>query len=196
MVFLGAVVLLSTLICGWAVELSELLPLEKRQDLEPGTPLYECHASCGYAILISESSNYCSNSTFTSDLSSCLECALTYDIWQYYGSEVSSAATACGDDATPSSSSATVSASATGSPYTSTVVVATTSSTAFSSTSSTAAIQTPGSQAGATGTASNVSTTSSVAASQYTGAASSLTSDRKWAFLIAVGVLEVFHAYM
>jgi hypothetical protein len=42
------VLVLSVLIsCIWALEFPSLLPIEKRQDVEPGTPLYECHANCG-----------------------------------------------------------------------------------------------------------------------------------------------------
>ncbi|KAJ5126081.1 hypothetical protein N7526_008258 [Penicillium atrosanguineum] len=62
---------------------------------------------------MSETANYCDNSTFTSYLESCLECAKTYDIWKYYGTEVKSAASNCSDDATPSPSSATTGAAAT-----------------------------------------------------------------------------------
>jgi hypothetical protein len=83
----------------------------------------------GYAILASETQGFCSNSTFTSELDSCLDCALTYDIWQYYGDQVAAAASACGDNATPSPSSATVTAVSTGSVAASTAVVATASST-------------------------------------------------------------------
>ena len=62
----------------------------------------------GGVILISQDSDdYCSNSTYKSELSACLKCALTYNIWQYYGDDVKSAAEACGDSATPSASSAT-----------------------------------------------------------------------------------------
>jgi hypothetical protein len=67
----------------------------------------------GEVILISQTTDYCSNSTFTADLNSCLKCALTYNIWQYYGDNVKSAAKTCSDDATPSSSSATSGASST-----------------------------------------------------------------------------------
>jgi hypothetical protein len=62
---------------------------------------------------MSDNANFCDNSTFTSYLESCLECAKTYDIWKYYGTEVKSAANNCSDDATPSPSSATTGAAAT-----------------------------------------------------------------------------------
>ncbi|KAJ5136836.1 hypothetical protein N7448_005390 [Penicillium atrosanguineum] len=109
--------------------------LQVREDIEPGSPLYNCHEACGEfkittqivptqeqttkslqlgeVILMSETANYCDNSTFTSYLESCLECAKTYDIWKYYGTEVKSAASNCSDDATPSPSSATTGAAAT-----------------------------------------------------------------------------------
>jgi hypothetical protein len=121
-----------------ALQWPDLSLLLKREDVTPGSPLYNCHEACGKSstsrnekltphfrnttlthpktgevILISESGNYCSNSTFTTDLNACLECALTYNIWQYYGDHVKSAATSCSEDATPSSSSATSGAAAT-----------------------------------------------------------------------------------
>ncbi|PYH81045.1 hypothetical protein BO82DRAFT_402914 [Aspergillus uvarum CBS 121591] len=90
-------------------------PLIRREDISPGSPLYECHADCGGVILMSQddtNATYCSNATYKTELSGCLECALTYNIWQYYGDDVKSAAEACGDSATPSASSATTSATA------------------------------------------------------------------------------------
>ena len=41
------------------------------------------------------------------ELDACLDCALEFDIWQYYGDSVSTAAKACGLDATPLSANAT-----------------------------------------------------------------------------------------
>lgn len=119
---------LSFVTASLALEFSDLLTLDKRQDIAPGTPLYECHAHCGKlepfsgrslwsesepdwslrlggVIVDAEATGYCTNSTYETDLSDCLECALTQDIWQYYGSSVQSAASACGDNATPSTSS-------------------------------------------------------------------------------------------
>ncbi|PYH90984.1 hypothetical protein BO71DRAFT_401782 [Aspergillus ellipticus CBS 707.79] len=92
---------------GFAWSFPRSFPIFRREDIEPGSPLYECHANCGGVILISEDSGYCSNSTYKSELSACLKCALTYNIWRYYGDEVASAADSCGDSATPSASSAT-----------------------------------------------------------------------------------------
>lgn len=131
-----ALVLTTLLSLSWALVFPEAATLQKRQDIQPGTPLYECHANCGTCLIthlglmlstltselihsvggviaISRSPNYCSNSTFTSELHACLECALTYNIWQYYGADVTKAAKNCGDDATPSPSSAVSTAAST-----------------------------------------------------------------------------------
>ncbi|KAJ5693200.1 hypothetical protein N7462_002623 [Penicillium macrosclerotiorum] len=129
--------------------------LDKREDITPGSPLYNCHEACGEVILISQSDDYCDNSTFTSDLESCLECALTYNIWKYYGSEVKSAAKECNDDATPSASSASSAIAAT--------------ATAIGKNSSTTAVVTTGTSANviasATGTASSSGVTTGAASS-------------------------------
>ncbi|KAJ5653150.1 hypothetical protein N7490_000153 [Penicillium lividum] len=105
----------------------------KRETIENGSPLYDCHEACGKldsinlhmallmniqppgeVILMAEQGNYCSNSNYTSDLSTCLKCAATCEIWKYYGTEVKSAAANCSDSATPISSSASSCASTTG----------------------------------------------------------------------------------
>lgn len=57
--------------------------------------------------------DYCSTEEYATYLADCLECAETYDIWQYYGDSVELGAEACGDDATPSASSASAAAAAT-----------------------------------------------------------------------------------
>ncbi|KAL4750497.1 hypothetical protein BDW72DRAFT_175782 [Aspergillus terricola var. indicus] len=82
-----------------AFQYPDFVPLSKRQ--APGTPQYECHANCGGIITASRSDGYCDSSNFESMLSDCLDCALMYDIWKYYGNSVSSAAENCGLDATP-----------------------------------------------------------------------------------------------
>ncbi|RAK95919.1 uncharacterized protein BO80DRAFT_439032 [Aspergillus ibericus CBS 121593] len=108
MLLLAAVAALVT--SSLALGFPDAFPMLRRESIEPGSPLYECHANCGGVILISQDSDhdsYCSNSTYKSELSACLKCALTYNIWQYYGDDVASAAEACGDSATPSASSAT-----------------------------------------------------------------------------------------
>ncbi|KAL4939957.1 hypothetical protein BDV06DRAFT_28391 [Aspergillus oleicola] len=94
-----------------AFEYPDFIPLQKRQ--APGTPEYECHANCGGIITLSRSDGYCDTDDFTTKLSDCLDCALEYDIWKWYGNSVSKAADECGVDATPveptSSSSSAVS---------------------------------------------------------------------------------------
>ncbi|OJJ65165.1 hypothetical protein ASPSYDRAFT_54504 [Aspergillus sydowii CBS 593.65] len=96
-----------------AFEYPEFVPLHKRQ--EPGTPAYECHANCGGIITEARSDGYCDKSDFKTKLSDCLDCALEFDIWKYYGNSVSSAAEECGLDATPVESSPSSSSSATAS---------------------------------------------------------------------------------
>lgn len=114
----------------------------------------------GDAILISRTDNYCSNSTFTSDLKKCLECALTEDIWQYYGDDVASAAKSCSDDATPSPSSASAATAA----ATVSVSTGTASGATSSVVATTAAAATPTSSGvlSSTGSGSTASTPSSV----------------------------------
>ncbi|KAL2829183.1 hypothetical protein BDW59DRAFT_37503 [Aspergillus cavernicola] len=97
-----------------AFQYPDFVPLHRRQ--EPGTPQYECHANCGGVITASRSEGFCDDSDFVSMLSDCLDCAVEYDIWRYYGSSVSAAAEECGLDGTPiepSSSSTSTAASET-----------------------------------------------------------------------------------
>ncbi|KAL4931959.1 uncharacterized protein BDV17DRAFT_288530 [Aspergillus undulatus] len=98
-----------------AFEYPDFVPLHKRQ--APGTPQYDCHANCGGIITLSRSQGYCDTDEFETKLSACLDCALEYDIWKWYGNSVSNAAEECGVDATPikpsSSSSSTETATAT-----------------------------------------------------------------------------------
>ncbi|KAL4871118.1 hypothetical protein BDV12DRAFT_194764 [Aspergillus spectabilis] len=82
-----------------AFQYPDFVPLHKRQ--QPGTPQYECHANCGDIITASRTEGYCDSSDFESLLSACLDCALVYDVWRYYGNSVSAAAEECGLDATP-----------------------------------------------------------------------------------------------
>ncbi|KAJ5737993.1 hypothetical protein N7493_001148 [Penicillium malachiteum] len=119
----------------------------QRETIENGSPLYECHLACGEVILQAESSNYCSSSNYTTDLSECLKCAETCEIWKYYGTEVKEAAGNCSDSATPSSSSTgSTCASTTGaSTATGTANAATTTATTTGTTTAT------GSTASATG---------------------------------------------
>ena len=151
---IAATALLAIMVSSMSTQLPN--SLQTREDIEPGTPLYNCHEACGKpiylqnpfppsesdqvlpqlgeVILISENDNYCNNSTFTSDLKSCLKCAETYDIWKYYGTKVKSAASDCNDDATPSPSSATSGAAATA---TASVNSSSTSNTSTATTSTT-----------------------------------------------------------
>ncbi|QKX64498.1 uncharacterized protein TRUGW13939_11673 [Talaromyces rugulosus] len=187
------------LLCSVAFKLPGNLRAERRQEVAPGTPLYECHANCGNAILISRTDNYCSNSTFTSGLEACLECALTEDIWQYYGDEVASAAKTCSDSATPSPSSASA-ATATGPGSTGTAagltssVLATTTAAATPTSVGALSATGSGSTASATGS-SGLSPTSTVAASDQTGAASSVFSSSGASigvFLTIVKLVQTF----
>ena len=73
----------------------------------PGTPQYDCHAACGSVIQQSRTPEYCTSTNFTTSLTSCLSCALTFDIWQYYSDSVSEAATTCNLDATPLAANST-----------------------------------------------------------------------------------------
>ncbi|KAM3431461.1 hypothetical protein NHJ13734_007281 [Beauveria thailandica] len=74
------------------------VPLSKRQT---SGPAYDCHANCGYAIQDSAKEGYCSDAKWKSLLSGCLDCAMTYDIWKYYGTKVGAAAEKCGLESTP-----------------------------------------------------------------------------------------------
>lgn len=91
-----------------AFQYPEFVPLHRRQD--PGTPEYDCHANCGGVITAARKDGYCDSDTFKTELSDCLNCAVKYDIWKYYGSSVSRAATGCGLDGTPVEASSTTAA--------------------------------------------------------------------------------------
>ncbi|OQD81212.1 hypothetical protein PENANT_c029G08422 [Penicillium antarcticum] len=149
-----------------AFQFPHLSLLSKRADITPGSPLYNCHEACGEVILISQTTDYCSNSTYTTDLSSCLDCALTYNIWQYYGDDVKSAAKTCSDDATPSASSA-----ASGSSATATATAPDTDSATGSATTSTSSAVAE--TASTTASSTNTATGTAASASASTGAASS-----------------------
>ncbi|KAL2856925.1 hypothetical protein BJX68DRAFT_229743 [Aspergillus pseudodeflectus] len=82
-----------------AFQYPDFVPLHKRQ--APGTPQYDCHANCGGVITASRQDDFCDSSDFESMLSACLDCALVYDIWRYYGNSVGAAAEECGLDGTP-----------------------------------------------------------------------------------------------
>ncbi|KAJ9137039.1 hypothetical protein NKR23_g9300 [Pleurostoma richardsiae] len=140
----------------------------KRQSIEPGSPLYECHYDCGYAILGAQTeSDYCTNSTWTNLLDGCLECANTEDIWQYYGTDVAAAASACGLSADPSPSSATVAATSTvastGAAASDTAAAPTTTSAIAAQSTTTPVTTTSSATVGAFTTAANASSTGSTA---------------------------------
>jgi hypothetical protein len=63
-------------------------------------------------IQLARTPDYCTTSNFTSNLSDCLSCANTYDIWDLYGDSVAEAAEACDLPAEPQPANATSSASA------------------------------------------------------------------------------------
>ncbi|KAJ5505032.1 hypothetical protein N7463_007906 [Penicillium fimorum] len=93
------------IISASAFEFPDFVPLHKRQ--EPGTAAYDCHADCGGVILAARSDGYCDAADFKTQLTDCLNCAVEFDIWKYYGTSVSKAATGCGLDTTPVESSST-----------------------------------------------------------------------------------------
>ncbi|KAJ0311281.1 hypothetical protein COL5a_002301 [Colletotrichum fioriniae] len=97
MKFITAVTLLAS--TATALEWLPVVPLHARQ-VTSGAK-YECHENCGYAILGAAEDGYCTNSTWTDYFEGCLQCANTFDIWQYYGDGVTEAANGCYLDATP-----------------------------------------------------------------------------------------------
>ncbi|KAK5064694.1 hypothetical protein LTR84_000528 [Exophiala bonariae] len=136
----------------------------------PGTPQYDCHANCGGVITIARTENYCDNSTFTTELEACLECALEFNIWQYYGESVGAAAERCGLDATPVAAANATSTNGTASTTSSSAPTGSTTSGSGSgaaSTSASATAASSGSAGAASGTASTTAATST-----FTGAAS------------------------
>jgi hypothetical protein len=105
---------------------------------EPGTPQYDCHADCGAVITIGRTPDHCANATFTASLEDCLNCALEFDIWRYYGESVGEAATACGL-ATPAAANATASGSSSAGSITGSVSVTAIDASEITSGASTAA---------------------------------------------------------
>ncbi|KAJ2968472.1 hypothetical protein NQ176_g9164 [Zarea fungicola] len=161
---MGSIATLASATVGF--EYPANVPMSKRQ-------------TSGYAIQNAATSGYCSDPKWLSLLDGCLDCALTYNIWQYYGTQVGAAAKACGLDATPKPSTAAGSgsssaASTTGAPTstsaaaisTSTLATQQSTSSQVPSGSSTAAQAT--SQSSQTQTSGGATTSS--AASHSTGA--------------------------
>ncbi|KAF7587946.1 hypothetical protein BBP40_006485 [Aspergillus hancockii] len=151
-----------------AFQYPEFVPLHRRQD--PGTPEYDCHANCGGVIVASRKDGYCDSDTFKTELSDCLNCALKYDIWKYYGSSVSKAATACGLDATPvtasSTTTTTASASATESGTSVNVVPSSATDTNPITSATTASSPVPSSSGAVSSTPASPTVVSSVTPSQ------------------------------
>ncbi|CRL21628.1 unnamed protein product [Penicillium camemberti] len=141
-----------------AFEFPDFVPLHRRQD--PGTPAYECHANCGGVITAGRTDGYCDTDDFKTELTDCLNCAVEFDIWKYYGGSVSKAATACGLDATPveasststeaSSTSAEASATSAEETSTTTSVSATTTEESVNSAVTTDAVTSTGTTVAAT----------------------------------------------
>ncbi|EXJ70766.1 uncharacterized protein A1O5_05756 [Cladophialophora psammophila CBS 110553] len=139
-------------------------PVYRRQ--EPGTPEYDCHTNCGAVIVAGRTEGYCDTANFTTALEACLDCALEFDIWQYYGGSVAEAATACGLDATPVPANAT-SATNSSSIHESTSVSSPQSTEATSSTSTTASsVETASATAGQTFTETPSETASAATATE------------------------------
>ncbi|KAG9239292.1 hypothetical protein BJ875DRAFT_448891 [Amylocarpus encephaloides] len=86
-----------------ATAVAEDWPLHLIKRQEPGTNSYNCHDNCGQAIIGSRSTGYCTNNAFTSNYANCLQCAGpdNEDIWLYYGTTLTRAATSCGLSTTP-----------------------------------------------------------------------------------------------
>ncbi|TWU73413.1 hypothetical protein ED733_003695 [Metarhizium rileyi] len=94
----GALVSVATALARPGFQFPDAVPLAKRQTSGPS---YECHASCGHAIQDSAKDGYCRDQSWVKLLDDCLDCALKYQIWQWYGNKVGAAARQCGLDATP-----------------------------------------------------------------------------------------------
>ncbi|GIK07228.1 hypothetical protein Aspvir_002885 [Aspergillus viridinutans] len=57
--------------------------------------------SLGGVIVASRRDGHCASDTFKTELNLCMDCALKYEVWQYYVDSVSKAGTACGLEANP-----------------------------------------------------------------------------------------------
>ncbi|OLN89997.1 hypothetical protein CCHL11_07261 [Colletotrichum chlorophyti] len=83
-------------------EFPESMPIAKRQAVpEPDTPAYLCHENCGTSITLSREAGYCQNFQWIARYDACLQCANSFNIWQYYGNSISASAAACGFTAVP-----------------------------------------------------------------------------------------------
>ncbi|KAG9252274.1 uncharacterized protein F5Z01DRAFT_676154 [Emericellopsis atlantica] len=73
--------------------------VEKRQT---SGPKYECHSNCGYALqAVEDGDEVCNDKEWNTLYQGCLDCALEFDIWRYYGGGLTPAAKACGLSTTP-----------------------------------------------------------------------------------------------
>ncbi|KAK6368068.1 uncharacterized protein PV06_09631 [Exophiala oligosperma] len=164
----------------------EAVPLHRRQ--APGTPEYDCHADCGAVIVDGRTQGYCNSTNFTTSLNDCLDCALQFNIWQYYGNSVAQAAQGCGLDATPVPANATSAANGTSS--STTTASATDSASPSETAQGTAASSSAGSGATAgSSTAASGSSGSATAASS--GAAASATSGNAGSRAVLTGGLAM-----
>jgi hypothetical protein len=145
----------------------------------PGTPQFECHSNCGNALAGGRDPAHCTNATWTGYYEACLDCALGFDIWRIYGTGVSSAASACGLSATPSSESS-------GAPAASSVVPTTETSAAITTPSPPPPTPTPSATDAETAGSVVSSATSSVSTA---GAASGHVVSAPGSVSLCVGVL-------
>jgi hypothetical protein len=163
-------------------------------------------ARLGYTILDASSEN-CNNSTWTDLLANCEECANTYNILRYYGTQVEAAAEDCGLTATfsPSagaSSEAEVASAVSSATYHSdTVIVATeTTSQVETSTPVAAAATSTGHTAVASGTglpspslngtSSATQSAAPTAQEEFAGAGAKLGSHAGAIVLVAIVILQ------
>ncbi|KAH8780985.1 hypothetical protein F5883DRAFT_612607 [Diaporthe sp. PMI_573] len=74
--------------------------LAKRQNETAGSPSYNCHDTCGQAIIEVRNCNatICDDQIFQTNYENCLQCAGpdNEDIWKYYGDSIETAAASCG----------------------------------------------------------------------------------------------------
>ncbi|KAI6785018.1 uncharacterized protein J7T54_008112 [Emericellopsis cladophorae] len=63
---------------------------------------YECHSNCGYALqAVEDSDDVCDDDEWNTLYQGCLDCALEFDIWRYYGGGLTPVGEACGLSTTP-----------------------------------------------------------------------------------------------
>jgi hypothetical protein len=163
-------------------------------------------ARLGYTILDASSEN-CNNSTWTDLLANCEECANTYNILRYYGTQVEAAAKDCGLTATfsPSagaSSEAEVASAVSSATYYSDIVIVATETTSQVETSTpvAAAATSTGHTAVASGTglpspslngtSSATQSAAPTAQEEFAGAGAKLGSHAGAIVLVAIVILQ------